>query len=105
MVIEAERKLITVREAAKQCGRNMETVRRWIWSGKLSAEKLGNQLFIKERDLEAFCLSKGINQKASFDVVKFLAEAKALRERIWKRTGTTFDVSELIEESRRRRYE
>ncbi len=42
--------LISVREAARECGRNMETVRRWIWGGKLPAEKLGNQLFIKRSD-------------------------------------------------------
>ena len=105
MVIQTDEKLVTVREAAGECGRNMETVRRWIWSGKLPADKLGNQLFIKRSNLEAFCQSKGIKKKSSFAVIKFLAEAKALRERIRKRTGATFDISELIAESRRRRFE
>jgi len=47
--------LIDVREAARQCGRNAETVRRWIWGGKLAAQKLGNQLFIKKEDFTVFC--------------------------------------------------
>jgi excisionase family DNA binding protein len=45
-------KLISVREAAKTCDRNPETIRRWIWQGKLPAEKLGNQLFIRQSALE-----------------------------------------------------
>lgn len=47
--------LINIKEAAQRCNRNMETVRRWIWGGKLPARKLGNQLFIKEKDLALFC--------------------------------------------------
>jgi excisionase family DNA binding protein len=50
-----EDKLISVREAAKECGRNPETIRRWIWSGKLPAEKLGNQLFVKRSILTDYC--------------------------------------------------
>lgn len=38
--------LLTVREIARRCHRSEETVRRWIWSGKLKAKKLGNQLFV-----------------------------------------------------------
>ena len=47
--------LISVRQAAVECGRNPETVRRWIWSGRLPAEKLGNQLFVKRIALETYC--------------------------------------------------
>jgi excisionase family DNA binding protein len=47
--------LISVKAAARQCDRNPETIRRWIWSGKLPAEKLGNQLFIKKSALESYC--------------------------------------------------
>jgi excisionase family DNA binding protein len=45
--------LMTVRDVANVCHRSEETVRRWIWSGKLSATKLGNQLFVKRSDIEA----------------------------------------------------
>jgi excisionase family DNA binding protein len=48
-----ENGLMTVREVARACHRSEETVRRWIWSGKLPARKLGNQLFAKRSDVEA----------------------------------------------------
>lgn len=44
---------LTVREAAARVGRTEETVRRWIWSGRLAATKRGNTLFIDEDDLPA----------------------------------------------------
>ncbi|HET9476857.1 MAG TPA: helix-turn-helix domain-containing protein [Dehalococcoidia bacterium] len=46
-----EERLLTVREVARLCHRSEETVRRWIWSGKLPARKLGNQLFITEGEI------------------------------------------------------
>jgi len=91
--------LVTVREAAKESGRNMETVRRWIWSGKLPAQKLGNQLFIGRRDWEIFLTDMNKRKDARF---KFIERATALQERIRARTGTNFDISALIEESRQR---
>ena len=90
--------LMTVKEAAKESSRNMETVRRWIWSGKLPAQKLGNQLFIKRPDWETFLNNTNKEKDTRF---RFIERAKALRERIRARTGTDFDISALIEESRR----
>lgn len=43
--------LLTVREVARRCHRSEETVRRWIWSGKLNARKLGNQLYVSSGDM------------------------------------------------------
>ena len=97
-VIYAE-ELVSVREASKESGRNTETVRRWIWSGKLPAQKLGNQLFIKKDDWQTFL--KHINRQRD-DRFKFIERATALQERIRARTGTNFDISALIEESRQR---
>jgi len=91
--------LVSVREAARESGRNMETVRRWIWSGKLPAQKLGNQLFIRKNDWESF--RKNMNKQRD-DRFEFIERATALRERIRARTGTNFDISALIEESRQR---
>ena len=55
MNYEAQDELVSIKAAARQCARNPETIRRWIWSGKLPAEKLGNQLFIRKGDLESYC--------------------------------------------------
>lgn len=100
MAVEVDDKLITVREAAIECGRNMETVRRWIWSGKLAAEKLGNQLFIKRGDLRAFCEKHKVARQQTITLLQFLEKARVLREQIRRRTGN-FDITELIEESRK----
>jgi DeoR/GlpR family transcriptional regulator of sugar metabolism len=53
------RDLLSVREAAAVCHRNEETVRRWVWSGKLSAQKIGNQLFVRQSDLTRLARQAG----------------------------------------------
>jgi excisionase family DNA binding protein len=45
--------MLTVPEAARRVGRNPETIRRWIRSGKLPSRKVGTQHLIEEGDLEA----------------------------------------------------
>lgn len=44
--------MLTVPEAARRVGKDPETVRRWIRSGKLRARKVGTQHVIDEGDLE-----------------------------------------------------
>ena len=44
--------MITVPEAARRVGRNPETIRRWIWSGKLASQKVGTQHLVEEADVE-----------------------------------------------------
>jgi excisionase family DNA binding protein len=46
--------MLTVPEAASRVGRDPETVRRWIRSGKLRAQKVGTQHLIDEPDFEEF---------------------------------------------------
>ncbi len=43
--------MLTVPEAARRAGRTPETVRRWIRSGRLRAERVGTQHVIDEQDL------------------------------------------------------
>jgi excisionase family DNA binding protein len=45
--------MLTVPEVARLVGRDPETVRRWIRSGRLPARKIGTQHVIEEADLEA----------------------------------------------------
>ena len=45
--------MLTVPEAARRAGRDPETIRRWIRSGRLRARKIGTQHVIDETDLEA----------------------------------------------------
>lgn len=44
--------MLTVPEAARRTGRNPETIRRWIRSGKLRSQKVGTQHLISERALD-----------------------------------------------------
>lgn len=43
--------MLTVPEAARRTGRNPETIRRWIRSGRLRSQKVGTQHLIDEADL------------------------------------------------------
>jgi excisionase family DNA binding protein len=95
-MVESADKL-PLKEVARQLGRSLEQVRRYVREGKLPAQKLGMQWFVERRALEAF-------KSANGRVVKedVLARARALRERIRARVGQ-MDVVELLEESRRSR--
>lgn len=44
--------MLTVRDAAEEVGRTPETIRRWVWSGRLPASKHGNRLSVARDDLE-----------------------------------------------------
>ena len=45
--------MITVPQAAVRAGKDPETIRRWIRSGRLIATKVGTQHVIEEQDLES----------------------------------------------------
>ena len=103
MTAGATEELISVREAARMCSRNMETIRRWIWGGKLPAQKLGNQLFIKRSDLAGFCRETATKPYQAKKKIDFLERAIELRNQIKARTGTEFDVETIIREMREER--
>jgi excisionase family DNA binding protein len=46
--------MLTVPEAARRVGRDPETVRRWIRSGKLRSQRVGTQHLVDPDDLDAF---------------------------------------------------
>lgn len=45
--------MLTVPQAARRAGRNPETIRRWIRSGRLAATRVGTQFLVDENLLEA----------------------------------------------------
>lgn len=49
--------MLTVPQAAARASRSPETIRRWIRSGKLRAQKVGTQHLIDEGDLDAVSAS------------------------------------------------
>lgn len=44
--------VLDVREAAQYVSRTPETVRRWVWSGKVTAIRQGHRLLIPRADLD-----------------------------------------------------
>jgi len=107
MTIENQ-ELLTVRDVARKCQRSEETVRRWIWSGKLRAKKLGNQLFVDPRDLEDLGRTRE-PRLAGFEIPKprytkkemlrLMERDRKLREELFKKYGY-FDVAAIVRESR-----
>jgi len=51
--------LIDVRQAANRVGRHPETVRRWIWSGRLAAKRDGRRLLVAQKDVDALVGVRG----------------------------------------------
>ena len=52
--------MLTVPEAARRTGRNAETIRRWIRTGRLRATRVGTQHVIDELDLDAVASSNDV---------------------------------------------
>jgi excisionase family DNA binding protein len=42
---------ITVRDAASALRRHPETIRRWVWTGRVAARRQGNRLLLSRADL------------------------------------------------------
>ena len=103
MTTRTKEELISVREAAQECGRNTETVRRWIWGGKLPAQKLGNQLYIKRSDFTSFCRETAIRKYQAEPKPDFLERAIALRNKMKARGVEPIDAGELIRQMREER--
>ena len=78
--------MLTVPEVAAKLGRDPETVRRWIRSGRLRARKVGTQHVVDEEDLRS--LFKG-------DVLP-LPPA-------WKKTSTGETMPNVVHSVRRSR--
>ncbi len=49
--------MLTVPEVARRVGKDPETVRRWIRSGRLRSRRIGTQHVIEEADLAAMLAS------------------------------------------------
>jgi hypothetical protein len=92
--------LINVREAARQCGRNAETIRRWIWGGKLPAEKLGNQLFIKKKNFALFCRETATLVYRPEPNTGFLEQAEKLRRKFKARGEKPINTGKLTGQMR-----
>jgi excisionase family DNA binding protein len=51
MIVMNGVEMVDVREAAELSRRTPETIRRWVWNGRLAAVKNGNKLFVRRSDV------------------------------------------------------
>lgn len=58
--------MITVPEAARRTGRNPETIRRWIRSGRLRSEKVGTQHLIDAEQLDGLLDDRPLDLPAAW---------------------------------------
>jgi len=101
--------MLTVEQAASKAGVHIESVRRWIRSGKLPAALPSRKkgYLIKKEDLEAFLQDKNqIKQKGQVEARKVLAVLsqawKEVRDKRYQRIAyEVAEISGLLEEYRR----
>lgn len=97
---------LTVPEAARRVGRSPETIRRWIWSGRLPSEKVGNQHLVDMEALDALAGGAPADGgaprvKVSGEWGEWLRRADALGKEL--RSKPLPPSAELVRESRRGR--
>lgn len=89
---------IDVLQAAALAGRSAETIRRWVWSGRLKAHKRGKKLLIGREQLDEVMNSAGIGETLTLE--KWLAE---LQRSGVKRGASEQSVADLVLDDRRQR--
>src|SRR5207302_9613547 len=87
---------LDIRAAARRTGRSTETVRRWVWSGRLRARKLGKRLFVLRSDVEALAGSQKTKPLS-------LTEWRVSANKILRRSATGRSASDLVLADRRQR--
>src|SRR5579864_3354059 len=90
---------LDVKAAALVAGRTAETIRRWVWSGRLSARRRGKRLIVSRGDVEALAGGDG-RRPLSLDEWARLAAAAMQRRR-----GPHKSAADLVLEERRGRLE
>jgi helix-turn-helix protein len=90
---------LDVKAAARVAGRTAETIRRWVWSGRLPARKRGNRLVVARRDVEALA---GGRERRPLSLVEWTRLTEAAM-RSWR--GPHKSAADLVIEERRRRLE
>jgi excisionase family DNA binding protein len=55
---------ISVRDAARLLGRHPETIRRWVWTGRVRARRHGNRLLLDRAEIDAAAARDGTSRHA-----------------------------------------
>jgi excisionase family DNA binding protein len=99
---------VTVRQAARRAGRSEETIRRWIWSGRLPAVKRGTSYRIDVRHLEEVIVEIDLKAReekqamtAPLSMQEWLDEVDEWKRNVVSRPGPS--ASEMLIEDRHAR--
>jgi hypothetical protein len=95
---DAENDLIDVRRAAMLVGRHPETIRRWVWSGRLAARRRDNRLLVTRDEVEAVA-----RQEAPRSSLRAWADAARLARASVRQAGSAASAADLVIEDRQRR--
>ncbi len=93
---EMARDELDIRAAALLTGRSAETVRRWVWSGRLRARKRGKHLLVLRGDVEALAGAQAAKRLS-------LSEWRAMANKVLRRSATGRSAGDLILADRRER--
>jgi excisionase family DNA binding protein len=69
--------LLDVRRAAVLVGRHPETIRRWVWSGRLPARREGTRLLVARSDVEALV---GRRERSGLSLAGWADRARRARD-------------------------
>lgn len=96
----AAQEMLDVRRAAALVGRHPETVRRWVWSGRLAARRQAGRLLMARADIEAMASGRG----TPIGLAEWADRARAARESA-ATDGPGRSAAELVIDDRARRPE
>lgn len=96
--------MLDVREAAALARRSSETVRRWVWSGRLPATRVGRKLLVARRDVEQI-MSGGATPtpEPQLSLREWARLVKAERARHGRRGAPGTSAADLVLADRRER--
>jgi excisionase family DNA binding protein len=80
MVVIDGVEMVDVREAAQLARRTPETVRRWVWTGRLTATKQGNRLLVARADVTSLAAPAGPSDAAGVRALSLAEWAATVRK-------------------------
>lgn len=87
--------MLDVRTAATLACRNPETVRRWVWSGRLAAQRRGRRILVARRDVEALA---GGGSRGGLSLDEWARRAQASRKAAGSRRGLRSTADLVLED-------
>lgn len=101
MIVVDGVEMLDVREAAAQVRRTPETVRRWVWSGRLASRRSGNRLLVARADVER--LSEGMAPSLSARAAGLQQWVEEARRQVWTGGRTGASAADLVLHDREER--